>query len=330
MGMTLEKVSVIIPVYNVESYLAICLKSVTDQDYKNLEIIAVNDGSTDASLNILREFSRTHANILTISIENQGQSVARNAGLAAATGEYAVFLDGDDWLEADAISICVNQIRHYQTDIVCFSAEPFADGVDPSLTKKYNYERRSELLYKKMSSRTFFARCLALNNYVPSACLYMYRRSKLQGVLFYPGIVHEDNLFTTRLLLQSEDVTVVCIQDKLLNRRLRPNSIMTQRKQERHVQGYITVAQELSKLPWINEGSDAGKALASYIQDLLLAAMRTCRIVHDGRFPLPIRKRVLRLLFGIKAWQISPKCIAICAIPEMLLIREYVDKLLGV
>ncbi|WP_460426973.1 glycosyltransferase family 2 protein, partial [Azotobacter armeniacus] len=90
-----EKVSIIIPVYNVESYLAQCLDSAIHQDYDNIEIIAINDGSTDASLSILEGFRTKHRNIIIKNIENQGVSVARNTGLEIATGEYISFLDSD-------------------------------------------------------------------------------------------------------------------------------------------------------------------------------------------------------------------------------------------
>ncbi|WP_460425867.1 glycosyltransferase family 2 protein, partial [Azotobacter armeniacus] len=90
-----EKVSIIIPVYNVEPYLAQCLDSAIHQDYDNIEIIAINDGSTDASLSILEEFRTKHKNIIIKNIENQGVSVARNTGLEIATGEYISFLDSD-------------------------------------------------------------------------------------------------------------------------------------------------------------------------------------------------------------------------------------------
>ena len=92
----MPKVSVIIPVYNVEKYLKQCLDSVVNQTLKDIEIICVNDGSTDNSLEILEEYAQKDNRIIIISQENQGQSVARNIALEKATGEYVGFVDSDD------------------------------------------------------------------------------------------------------------------------------------------------------------------------------------------------------------------------------------------
>ena len=95
-------VSVIVPVYNVAAYLQRCLDSLLGQTYRNLEIICVNDGSTDGSAAILDEYATKDARIKVIHQENAGVSVARNRGLDSATGEYVGFIDADDWLEPDA------------------------------------------------------------------------------------------------------------------------------------------------------------------------------------------------------------------------------------
>ena len=91
----MPKISVIIPVYNVEKYLAECLTSVVNQTFKDIEIICVNDGSTDNSPKILKEFAQKDSRIKIINQENQGLSAARNTGLDVATGEYVSFIDSD-------------------------------------------------------------------------------------------------------------------------------------------------------------------------------------------------------------------------------------------
>ncbi len=95
------KLSVIIPVYNVENYLKRCLDSVINQTYKDLEIIVVNDGSTDSSLEIMfREYAEEDKRIKIVNKENGGLSSSRNAGLDVATGEVVAFLDSDNWLNS--------------------------------------------------------------------------------------------------------------------------------------------------------------------------------------------------------------------------------------
>ena len=92
------KISVIIPVYNSEKYLERCLKSVIYQTYENLEIICVNDGSEDNSLEILEDFKKKDERVKIISTENKGQSHARNKGLKESSGDYVSFIDSDDWV----------------------------------------------------------------------------------------------------------------------------------------------------------------------------------------------------------------------------------------
>ena len=104
--MQFPKVSVIIPVYNTAPYLHEALESITMQTLKELEIIIVNDGSTDGSGEIIREAARKDERIKVYEQENQGQSIARNVGLDHAIGEYIYFMDSDDLLELNALKIC--------------------------------------------------------------------------------------------------------------------------------------------------------------------------------------------------------------------------------
>lgn len=114
-------VSIIIPVYNVEQYLSQCLDSVLGQTYTNIEVICVNDGSTDDSITILANYSKKDKRLFVINTENQGVSNARNVGLEHKKGDFVMFVDSDDWLDSD----CVEKIFEYQCtfqcDIVMFS-----------------------------------------------------------------------------------------------------------------------------------------------------------------------------------------------------------------
>ena len=113
-----EKITVIVPVYNVENYLDKCLDSVIRQTYKNIEIIVVNDGSTDSSGAICQEFAQRDSRIIYIEKENGGLSDARNVGLDKMTGSYVTFIDSDDWVELDYVEILYKKIIEYQADIV--------------------------------------------------------------------------------------------------------------------------------------------------------------------------------------------------------------------
>lgn len=114
-------VSIIIPAYNVESYISTCLDSVINQTYQQLEIIVINDGSTDKTLERIQEFAHSDKRIKLINQENHGLSAVRNLGLQLATGDYIMYVDSDDWLDFDTVECCVNKIINTQADVCLFS-----------------------------------------------------------------------------------------------------------------------------------------------------------------------------------------------------------------
>ena len=116
----MPKVSVIIPVYNVEKYLRECLDSVINQTLSDMEIICINDGSTDKSLGILKEYAEKDSRIKIIIQENQGQGVARNNAIEAAQGEYLVFVDPDDFLDSEALEVINKSFSDSAVDIIQF------------------------------------------------------------------------------------------------------------------------------------------------------------------------------------------------------------------
>ena len=317
-----EKVSIIIPVYNVEPYLAQCLDSAVNQDYDNLEIIAINDGSTDASLEILETFRARHGNLIVRSIKNQGLSIARNTGLELATGEYILFVDSDDFLERQAVSTCVEIFRRQQVDMVSFALNVFFDGVDENLRESFRGERAPGLHGACIPAHAFFSQSVQLGSYLVMPYLYMYRRKEFEGLRFYPKIVHEDELFTTRLLLEKEHAKVTCIPDKLYNRRVRPGSIMTQKKQKKHINGYLIVAKELLKLKLPPGNSGAAAALNKLIQLILLRALETCKLTYAGSLPLHVRGRLMMLFARTKIKRRKVKHILVSVFPELLALRN--------
>lgn len=322
--MTQLKISIIIPVYNVENYLEECLESVTSQDYPALEIIAIDDGSTDRSSEILRDFESKHHNVKIISTPNRGQSSARNEGLKIAKGDFILFLDADDMIERHALSHCVRNIDIYRADILFFGASAFCDSMELGTLQNFNYERSPYIVNRTICSHAFFALSIKLNNYIVSPCLYIYNRRKLANVKFYPGIIHEDNLFTTQLLLENKRLQVACIGDKLFRRRIRPNSTMTQKKRPEHIDGYMKVAAELLKTSLIRSNNEAGKALNYFIQNMIVNSLATCQSVHNNRFPLEIRKRAISLIKQIDFRSLSLAKLAICVLPELLSLRKLI------
>lgn len=115
----MKKVSIIVAVYNVEKYLDKCLKSIIGQNYKNVEIIVVNDGATDGSYKIIQKYQE-NPNVIIVNKPNGGLSDARNAGLKIASGEYILFVDGDDWLDKECLNKC-SKYMESNIDIIMFS-----------------------------------------------------------------------------------------------------------------------------------------------------------------------------------------------------------------
>ena len=112
----MEKVSIIVPIYNVEKYLSKCIESIINQTYTNLEIILINDGSPDDSLKICKKYQKMDKRISIIDKKNGGVSSARNAGIDASSGEYLIFVDSDDWLELDAVEYMVSLVKENNCD----------------------------------------------------------------------------------------------------------------------------------------------------------------------------------------------------------------------
>lgn len=112
------KISIIVPVYNAGKYLNACLESIKNQTYKEIEVILINDGSTDASLSICQEYSKRDSRFIVVNKDNEGVSETRNRGIKIATGEFIMFLDADDWIEENTCEILYNQIRKNDAEMV--------------------------------------------------------------------------------------------------------------------------------------------------------------------------------------------------------------------
>ncbi len=124
------KVSVILPVYNVSQYLRQCMDSIVGQTLKDIEIICVDDGSTDDSLDILREYEAKDSRVKVIEQQNAGAGAARNKGLAIATGEYLSFLDSDDFFELDMLEKAWSKAHDTRADLIVFRADQYREDLE--------------------------------------------------------------------------------------------------------------------------------------------------------------------------------------------------------
>lgn len=326
----LKKVSIIVPVFNVEDYLEECLSSAVGQDYESIEIIIVDDGSTDSSGEIIDTFKKRYSFIQSVKTKNQGQSSARNLGLEMATGDYVLFLDSDDWLEKNTVSLCIKTINDNHLDIVLFSAEAFIDGEAKDLAKINKFYSRSIQSSKVLLSKDVFTEELRLNKYIVQPCMYMFNRIKYLNLRFYPGIIYEDNLYTTQLLLQYNDATVMCLPNKFFHRRFRPQSTVTQRKQQRHIDSHLVVIDELAKMvPYFDKSEK--KALKQLITNLLFDVLLILNPVYGWHIPTKVRVKLLFNYFNYGLWPFNLKLFFKFMIPgSFSLWRRIKDKRLSI
>ena len=238
------KVSVIVPVYNAEKHLWQCIDSVARQTLCEIDIIFVNDGSTDGSEAILTEYAAKDPRVRVLrQPENLGQGAARNRGLENAKGEYVYFTDADDELaSADALRKLVDVADRERLDALFFDAETKVDaGIDvsPSVARADDYIRRCD--YPGVSSgRELFARLLKNREYTVSPCLVLLRREFLeQNHVRFPEerIFYEDNIFMTRVMLAAERTSHR--PWRLYLRKVHAGSSVTAKPTLRHLRGYL-------------------------------------------------------------------------------------------
>lgn len=208
-------VSVIVPVYNTESYLKKCLDSLVNQTLKKIEIIIVNDGSTDNSQKIIDEYVKKYPQIIKAFLKkNGGLSDARNYGLKFVTGDYIGFVDSDDFVDLDMFKKLYNKAKKESLDIVvCDSIELYEDNGN-KIYKKSNFNYSDNLV----------------KNYIispPMACTRIYKRNIFDSVEFKKDIFYEDLNLTPSLVLKTKKIGFV--EEGLYYYLQRAGSIMKQK-----------------------------------------------------------------------------------------------------
>lgn len=191
-------VSIIVPVYNCETYLAELLDSLRSQQGISFEIIAVNDGSTDSSPEMLADIARDDSRLVIINQVNQGLSAARNAGITQAKGQWIAFVDGDDWLAPDALYRWLTQAKEQSLDLLIGNGYRFTSN--PAL------QTEPPLLHKQpwgevLDGQQWVIRSVEQDEWPHFAWLQLIRRDVIvdNHLAFIRDMVHEDILWTTQL-----------------------------------------------------------------------------------------------------------------------------------
>ena len=238
-------VSIIVPVYNTEPYLEECLDSIVNQTYRSIEIILVNDGSTDCSPEIMASFAHRDQRITTLTQPNRGVSAARNAALSVAKGEYVLFVDSDDTIRNDTVEILCQEAISTNSDIVignmCFC---YPDG-----QQSFFFKRLATLSKQHpLSGAQCFSELIEAHIFPPMVVFYFTKRTFIQKyqIFFEEGIVHEDELWCVKALVYAPKASVMNFFHYYY--RLRQGSVMRSDNMEYRLYSFFRVAKSFEAL----------------------------------------------------------------------------------
>lgn len=235
-------VSVIVPAYNAALYLEECLDSIRRQSLYPIEVIMVNDGSTDGTKQIMERYCKNDIRFHYFEQENQGLSEARNTGMKHADGQYIMFVDADDCLSEDALMNLFEKAGRTDAAMVAGNVATFGEKEN---TK--DYSRRNKEAGFTISGEAFLTEAVANHHYVPMVYNYLYRRSFIEqhGLRFEPGILHEDELWTPVALTKAKRVASISSITYLY--RQHEASIMSSSKSEKRIASMEVIIRRLEE-----------------------------------------------------------------------------------
>jgi len=226
-----DKISVVVPVYNVENYIDKTIQSLCTQTYQNLQILLIDDGSADKSLQICRKWAEKDSRIQVLAQENKGVSFTRNRGIKEADGKYVMFMDADDWIEADMLEQLYNLAEKYQADVAnCILQEETPEMAqeaqipvikDKKDIKVTHYDNRVE------SGLAMLA--------VWGPVCKLYRKSVIEQIQFENYKVAEDLLFNTNVICSEAFSKVATIYYPFYHYVIYPGSAMKQKFQQKYM-----------------------------------------------------------------------------------------------
>lgn len=268
----LYKISVIVPIYKVLPYIKECVNSILGQTYHNIEVILVDDGSPDECGMVCDEFQKMDNRVVVIHQKNSGLSAARNAGIDIASGDFILFVDGDDWIIPSAIEWLVECQRNTNADVIqgCF----FREEID------LKEEDRAVKIFK---GRDF----LLSDFFKTEAWLNLYNKNCFVNAKFPVGILHEDVALVYKIMYEAERVAYTNI--KFYFYRKRSNSIITECFNEKRLVIIDIIEDQIAFYKERNEMELLNKAYYSYYSVLLDCAWKVKKI-SDGK---KIRKQII-------------------------------------
>ncbi|WP_270474901.1 glycosyltransferase [Clostridium cochlearium] len=281
-------ISVIVPIYNVKELLPKCIESICSQTYKDLEIILVNDGSTDNCGQICDEYALRDSRIKVIHKVNGGLSDARNAGIKIAKGEYVAFIDSDDYIVNDTYEILVNEAIKNNLDIVAANALLIKnDKCKNALMKKKTFPNEI------MTGIEYMCQSIQQNSFHVCAWLNLYKRDLLidNSLYFQKGILHEDEEWTPRVFLEAKRVKYMDFMCYMYV--IREGSITKGKDRTKNGLDIINTCYKLEKLYDQKLNKQQKKILYGHLVNIFLGG------IYLGRLDRPKYKKLVRKKFVI-------------------------------
>lgn len=319
--------SVIVPAYNVEPYIAECLESLLNQTFQDYELVIVNDGSTDGTLNIIRQYEEKFSDVKVIDQPNKGLSAARNSGLQIVHGKYVYFLDSDDYIETDFLKKAYDIMEKYELDQLIVNEKDFNDGQAQTITNILIQNRYDGVF----SGREAFVILMEKNEYTAGAQFRILLRQFLieQKLAFYEGIVHEDELFSFRVMMCSRR-SAICKDIVYYYRRSRPGAITTSddNYQRRWAGLYVVLQEALGSAAWFaekdGENTELSGALMNWAGILFLEAVSDFHTM-TGKKQRDERNQYAKLLECARRnnYFDNPLVRKICRYPKLYAVYKY-------
>lgn len=282
------RISIIVPIYNVEKYLRRCIENLINQTYKNIEIILIDDGSSDNCHAICDEYQKIDNRIKVIHKINEGLSVARNVGMQIATGEYILFVDSDDYIELNTCSKFENVLNNIKPEIIVGNAIKVENNIKKLI--KHTSEN-----FKIISGKEYLKKELKNNSMEMIVWLNLYKKEFLlnNNLFFKKGFLHEDEEFTPRVFLKAK--TVLPVDIVFYNYLIRESSIMTSKNKIKNLEHIHKICEELDLIYNALDDTKLKKLLKDSLFNKYLGKLQEVYVKDNENFKLElVDKRLLK------------------------------------
>lgn len=322
----MSKVSVIIPVYNVNLYLSECIESIINQSMSDIEIIIVNDGSTDGSEDICRYYELTDKRIKVINKKNGGLSSARNAGIDIATGEYIIFIDSDDIINQNMIEVLYHYCKKYNCDIAQCLYKRFINRKE---IINDIYDEFKESADIKVINNVEALENLYNERYINSIVAWnkLYKLELWNGVRYPEGKLHEDEYTIYKILFKSKNVAI--IDEELYFYRNNPNSIINDKYNIKRLDSIDAFEERYNFFINNNMDSLSKKTMNKYVLNILSIYYRVNYEVDNNKEILSYLKsklkKHLKKIISNNEISLKSKMLVVVLLINSYLYIKYID-----